>query len=62
LLLRLEGIATAMAERGEVVAVGSYDPAVIGCSASDFIDALHSHSNCVGKVLRLVPGLTGPAP
>lgn len=56
-LLRLESIAQEMATRDGVLAIGSYDPQVIGCADADFIDQIHGNASCVSKVLRLLPDL-----
>lgn len=56
-LLGLESIAADMQQRHGVISIGSYDPAKVGCVAEDFIDHIHAHPACVGKVLRLVPDL-----
>jgi hypothetical protein len=55
----LELVAEDMNRRLGVTAVGSYDPAEVGCTAAEFIDHIHARSSCVGQVLQLIPDL-GP--
>jgi hypothetical protein len=56
-LLSLESIASDMQQQHGVTSVGTYDPATLGCVASDYIDHIHAGAACVGKVLRLIPAL-----
>lgn len=39
-----------MARAEGIRVIGSYDPAVAGCEASDFIDFMHANSNCLAKL------------
>jgi hypothetical protein len=54
---KLESIARDMNQRLGVIAVGGYDPGPLGCTADQFIDHIHSRPPCIGRVLRLIPGL-----
>jgi hypothetical protein len=56
-LLRVEAATARLAAAHGAALVGSFDPAVAGCSAEMFIDAEHSGPACLRRLLDLVPGL-----
>jgi hypothetical protein len=56
-LLRVEATAARLAAAHGATLVGSFDPAVAGCTASMFIDAEHSGPACLRRLIDLVPGL-----
>jgi hypothetical protein len=56
-LQQVTAITTRLAEAHGATAVGSFDPAVAGCTASMYIDAEHSGPACLQRVLDQVPGL-----
>jgi hypothetical protein len=56
-LLRVEAITARLATAHGAAVVGSFDPAVAGCTADMFIDAEHSGPACLQRLLDLVPGL-----
>ena len=56
-LLRVEAIAARLAAAHGARVVGSFDPAVAGCTAGMFIDAEHSGPACLRRLIDLVPGL-----
>jgi hypothetical protein len=56
-LLRIEALAARLAAAHGIDAVGSFDPAVAGCTADMYIDAEHSGPDCLQRVIDLVPGL-----
>jgi hypothetical protein len=56
-LLRVEAVTAQLAAANRATQVGSFDPAVAGCTAGMFIDAEHSGPDCLRRLLDLVPGL-----
>jgi hypothetical protein len=56
-LLRVEAITARLALAHGATHVGSFDPAIAGCSAGMFIDAEHSGPACLRRLIGLVPGL-----
>jgi hypothetical protein len=56
-LQQVTAITTRLAEAHGATAVGSFDPAVAGCTPSMYIDAEHSGPACLQRVLDQVPGL-----
>jgi hypothetical protein len=56
-LRQVEAVAARLAEAHGATVVGSFDPAVAGCTPSMFIDAEHSGPACLQRVLDQVPGL-----
>jgi predicted nucleic acid-binding protein len=56
-LLRVEAVTARLAAAHGATVVGSFDPAVAGCSAAMFIDAEHSGPACLRRLIDLVPGL-----
>ncbi len=56
-LLRVEAATARLAAAHGASVVGSFDPAVTGCTAAMFIDAEHSGPACLRRLLDLVPGL-----
>jgi len=56
-LLRVEAVTAWLAAAHGATVVGSFDPAVAGCSAAMFIDAEHSGPACLRRLIDLVPGL-----
>jgi hypothetical protein len=56
-LQQVEAITGRLATAHGATAVGGFDPAVAGCTASMFIDAEHSGPSCLQRVLDQVPGL-----
>ncbi|HEX5077754.1 MAG TPA: hypothetical protein VFV80_01310 [Geminicoccaceae bacterium] len=56
-LLRIEALTARLAAAHGMSAVGSFDPAVPGCSSDMYIDAEHSGPDCLRRVIDLVPGL-----
>ena len=56
-LLRVEAITAQLAAAHGATLVGSFDPAVAGCTADMFIDAEHSGPACLRRLIDLVPGL-----
>lgn len=56
-LLRVEATAARLAAAHGATLVGSFDPAVAGCTAGMFIDAEHSGPACLRRLIDLVPGL-----
>jgi hypothetical protein len=56
-LLRVEAITARLAAAHGATHVGSFDPAVAGCTAGMFIDAEHSGPACLRRLIDLVPGL-----
>jgi hypothetical protein len=56
-LLRVEAITARLAAAHGAGVVGSFDPAVAGCTAGMFIDAEHSGPACLRRLIDLVPGL-----
>ena len=56
-LLRVEAITARLAAAHGATVVGSFDPAIAGCTAAMFIDAEHSGPACLRRLIDLVPGL-----
>jgi hypothetical protein len=56
-LLRVEATTARLAAAHGASVVGSFDPAVAGCTAAMFIDAEHSGPACLRRLTDLVPGL-----
>jgi hypothetical protein len=56
-LQQVEAITGRLAKAHGATAVGSFDPAVAGCTATMFIDAEHSGPACLRRVLAQVAGL-----
>jgi hypothetical protein len=56
-LLRVEAVTAQLAAANRATQVGSFDPAVAGCTAGMFIDAEHSGPACLRRLIDLVPGL-----
>ena len=56
-LLRVEAVTAQLAAAHGATLVGSFDPAVAGCTAGMFIDAEHSGPACLRRLIDLVPGL-----
>jgi hypothetical protein len=56
-LRRVEALTSELATAHGATVVGSFDPAIAGCTAEMFIDAEHSGPTCPARVLHQVPGL-----
>lgn len=56
-LRRVEALTRELATAHGATVVGSFDPAIAGCTAEMFIDAEHSGPTCLARVLHQVPGL-----
>jgi hypothetical protein len=56
-LRRVEALTARLAATHGAALVGSFDPAVAGCTAAMYIDAEHSSPACLQRVIDLVPGL-----
>jgi hypothetical protein len=56
-LLRVEAVTAQLAAANRATQVGSFDPAIVGCTAGMFIDAEHSGPACLRRLIDLVPGL-----
>ena len=56
-LLRVEAVTAHLAAANQATQIGSFDPAVAGCTAGMFIDAEHSGPDCLRRLIDLVPGL-----
>jgi hypothetical protein len=56
-LVRIEALAARLAEAHGMTVVGSFDPAIAGCTADMYIDAEHSGPACLQRLIELVPGL-----
>jgi hypothetical protein len=56
-LRRVEALTRELATAHGATVVGSFDPAIAGCTAEMFIDAEHSGPACLARVLHQVPGL-----
>lgn len=56
-LLRVEAVTARLAAANQATQIGSFDPAVAGCTAGMFIDAEHSGPDCLRRLIDLVPGL-----
>lgn len=56
-LQRIEAQAYDLAQAHNVVAVGSFNPEKIGCSASMFIDWHHANQECLAKIFNAIPNL-----
>jgi hypothetical protein len=56
-LRQVEAVAARLAKTHGATIVGSFDPAVAGCTPGMFIDAEHSGPACLQRVLDQVPGL-----
>jgi hypothetical protein len=56
-LQRIEAQAYDLAQTHNVVAVGSFNPEKIGCSASMFIDWHHANQECLAKIFNAIPNL-----
>jgi hypothetical protein len=56
-LRRVEAVTARLARAHGAAVVGSFDPAVAGCTESMYIDAEHSGPACLQRVLAQVPGL-----
>jgi hypothetical protein len=56
-LLRVEAVTAQLAAANRATQVGSFDPAVAGCTGGMFIDAEHSGPDCLRRLLDLVPSL-----
>ena len=54
---RSTAITARLAKAHGAIVVGSFDPAVAGCTPSMYIDAEHSGPACLQRVLDQVPGL-----
>lgn len=53
-LRQVEAVARELAERHKLNIVGNFDPAALGCTAENFIDAEHSNADCLRKLLAEV--------
>jgi hypothetical protein len=56
-LRQVEALTARLAKAHGATAIGSFDPAVAGCTERMFIDAEHSGPACLQRVLDQVPGL-----
>jgi hypothetical protein len=56
-LRRVEALTRELATAHGATVVGSFEPAIAGCTAEMFIDAEHSGPACLARVLQQVPGL-----
>jgi hypothetical protein len=56
-LQRVEALTARLAATHGAALVGSFDPAVAGCTAAMYIDAEHSSPACLQRLIDLVPGL-----
>ena len=56
-LRRVEALTARLAAAHGATVVGSFDPAVAGCTEGMYIDAEHSSPACLARVLHQVPGL-----
>ncbi|MGH6898165.1 MAG: hypothetical protein ACREJ5_16725 [Geminicoccaceae bacterium] len=56
-LRQVEAVTAHLARAHGATVVGSFDPAVAGCTPTMYIDAEHSGPACLQRVLDLVPGL-----
>jgi hypothetical protein len=56
-LQRVEALTARLAATHGAALVGSFDPAVAGCTAAMYIDAEHSSPACLKRLIDLVPGL-----
>jgi hypothetical protein len=56
-LARVEAVTARLAAAHGATLIGSFDPAVAGCTASMFIDAEHSGPACLRRLIDRVPGL-----
>jgi hypothetical protein len=56
-LRRVKALTRELATAHGATVVGSFDPAIAGCTAEMFIDAEHSGPTCLASVLHQVPGL-----
>ncbi len=50
-LRQVEAVARELAQRHKLNIVGNFDPAALGCTAENFIDAEHSNADCLRKLL-----------
>lgn len=53
-LKKVEALATRLASTHGLRIVGSFDPAEVGCDASMYIDAEHSNSACLGRIMQQI--------
>jgi hypothetical protein len=56
-LRRVEALTAGLAAAHGATVVGSFDPAIAGCSEDMYIDAEHGSPACLRRVLAQVPGL-----
>jgi hypothetical protein len=56
-LRRVAALTRRLAAAHGAIVVGSFDPAVAGCTEAMYIDAEHSSPPCLARVLHQVPGL-----
>jgi hypothetical protein len=56
-LRRLEALTRRLGAAHGATVVGSFDPAVAGCTEAMYIDAEHSRPACLARVLHQIPGL-----
>jgi hypothetical protein len=56
-LRRVAALTRRLAAAHGASVVGSFDPAVAGCTEDMYIDAEHSSPPCLARVLHQVPGL-----
>jgi hypothetical protein len=50
-LKAVEEVTRQLAQKHGAQVIGSFDPAALGCDRSMYIDAEHSNSNCLGRLL-----------
>lgn len=63
-LRRVDALAQHLSEKHGLRIVGSFDPAKVGCDASMYIDAEHSNSACLGRIMSqfVNPGMAPQEP
>ncbi len=59
-LRQIEAMTARLAEAHGTLAVGSFDPAWVGCEAGMFIDAEHGDAECLKLVFDQIPKLKAP--
>jgi hypothetical protein len=59
---QIEAMTARLAEAHGTLAVGSFDPAWVGCDAGMFIDAEHGDAECLELVFDQIPRLWAPPP
>lgn len=54
IFLDIESQFKIFAKKNGIKIIGSYDPALVGCIASEFFDGMHPRDECMGKIIKVL--------